>query len=113
MSFNTQVLQQLAYIQGQLATLHANQLHQNTTLTQLGVKMADDFTANTQALADLKAEIMTLGTEMDTLLADFLAAQATGSQPAIDAATAAIQAQIAALKAIGTRDMPPAPPPGP
>ncbi len=115
MTFNNQVLSQLASIQSQLATIHANQLRQNTTLTQLGANMADDFTANTQALMDLKTEVGMLGTEMDTLLADLLAAQAGGpsNQPAIDAATAAIQAQIDALKAVGTRDMPPVPVPPP
>ncbi len=77
--------------------------------------MAEDFTANTQALVDLQAEVASLGMEMDTLLADLLAAQAGGpsNQPAIDAATAAIKAQIDALKAVGTRDMPPVPPPAP
>jgi hypothetical protein len=71
--------------------------------------MAEDFTAEDAALEDLKAEIASLGTEVDTLLSDLLAAQATGNQPAIDAATQALRDRIAEIKAIETRDMPPGP----
>jgi hypothetical protein len=104
MSFNSQVLQLLN-------TIHLNQTQKIIpALTQLGTNMAEDFTALNAALSGLQAEVGTIGTQMDTLLADLSAAHATGNQPAIDAATAAIQAQIDALKAAATRDMPPAPP---
>ncbi len=84
-----------------------------TKLDKLGVTMAEDFTAFTQAVADLKAEVMAIGTEMDTLFTELTTALGAGNQPAVDAATQALQDQIAALKAAGTRDMPPAPPAGP
>ncbi len=81
-------------------------------------KMAEDFTAEMQALADLKAQVATSVAEMDTLFADLEAALAggPGNQPAIDAATMAIRAEIDNLKAASAHDMPPAPPappPGP
>ncbi len=82
----------------------------DTKLDQLGVTMAEDFTAFTQAVADLKSEVMAIGTQLDTLFTDLTAALGAGNQPAVDAATQAIQDQITALKAAGTRDMPP---PGP
>jgi len=75
--------------------------------------MAEDFTMLTQAIEDLKAEVMAIGTEMDTLFADLMAALGSGNQQAVDDAVAAVRAQIDALKAAGTRDMPPAPPPPP
>jgi hypothetical protein len=48
---------------------------------------------------------------MDTLFADLKAAMAGGDQAAIDAATAALQAQTQALRDIGTRDTLAAPAP--
>ena len=99
-----------AQVLAQLATLHANQIQFIIPkLNALGVQMAEDFTSLNTALADLQTEVGAIATQLDTLLADLLAAQSTGNQPAIDAATAAIHAQIAALQAAGTRDTPPAP----
>ena len=71
--------------------------------------MAEDFTAFTQAVADLKGEILVIVNNMDALLADLKTASPPGNQPAVDAATAAIEAQVQALQAAATRDMPPAP----
>jgi hypothetical protein len=96
----------LGTIQGQLSLLRF-------TITQQGTAMAEDFTNLNAAVSNLQTEVGAIGTQMDTLLADLNAALAGGNQPAIDAATAALQTQINALKAIQTRDMPPAPPPGP
>ncbi len=76
-----------------------------------GVIMSDLSHLN-QALTDLQTEVAAIGTQMDTLFADLKAAMAGGDQPAIDAATSAIEAQVQALKDIGTRDTvvpPPAP----
>ncbi len=73
------------------------------------LKLSEDFTAFTQAVADLRDEVMAIGTQMDTLFADLTAALGTGNQPAVDAATAALRTQIDALRAAGTRDMPPVP----
>jgi hypothetical protein len=64
------------------------------------------------ALTDLQTEVAAIGTQMDTLFADLKAALAGGDQAAIDAATSSIEAQVQALKDIGTRDTvvpPPAP----
>ncbi len=85
----------------------------STKLDNLGAKMAEDFTAFTQAVTDLKAEVAAIATQMDTLFADLTTALGAGNQPAVDAATQAMQDEITALKAAGTRDMPPAPPPPP
>jgi HPt (histidine-containing phosphotransfer) domain-containing protein len=63
------------------------------------------------ALADLQTEVAAIGTQMDTLFADLKAALAGGDQAAIDAATSSIEAQVQALKDIGTRDTPAAPAP--
>jgi hypothetical protein len=82
----------------------------SVNLDVLGVKMAEDFTAFTQAVVDFKAEVGAIATQMDTLFADLTTALGAGNQPAVDAATAAVRDQIAALKAAGTRDMPPVPP---
>ena len=93
--------------QGQIYTLLAGL---KTQLTNLEKIMAEDFTALNQSIADLKTEVGAIGTEMDTLFAQLMAAVQTGNQPAIDAAKAAIDEQIQALKDVGTRDQPPAPP---
>ena len=58
------------------------------------------------AVADLQAEVTAIGTEMDTLMADLTAAVAANNPVAVQAAVDAINAQVAALKAAGTRDMP-------
>ena len=73
--------------------------------------MAEDFTTFNAAVADLKSEVADIGTQMDALFADLTAALGSGNQAAVDAATAAIQQQIDALKAAAARDMPPAPVP--
>jgi hypothetical protein len=79
------------------------------TQQRMVMTMAEDFTLLNAALSGLKDEVVAIGAEMDTLLADLKAALATGNQPAIDAATAAVQAQIDALKAAAMRDMPAGP----
>jgi hypothetical protein len=82
-------------------------------LDALGVQMAEDFTAFNAAVTALQTEVAAIATQMDTLFADLTTALGSGNQPAVDAATAAMQAQITALQAAATRDMPPAPPPPP
>ena len=84
-----------------------------------------DMTKLNEALADLKAEVSDIGVEMDALFKAFQDAHNSsdqemdalfkvfqdahnsGDQAAIDAAAAAIEEQVAALKAIGDRDAPP------
>ncbi len=63
------------------------------------------------ALADLKTELGEVATRMDENFALLTAAQANNNQPAIDAAAAEVRADIDALKAMVTRDTPPAPTP--
>jgi Na+/phosphate symporter len=79
-------------------------------LAAMEKKMAEDFTALDQAVSDLKDEVMAIGDQMDKLFADLNAALGSGNQAAVDDATAKIQAQIDALKAAASRDMPPATP---
>lgn len=67
-------------------------------------KTMSDVTNLNAAVEALKAEVADIGTRMDKLFADLQAALGSGNQPAIDAATAAINDQIAALKAIADRD---------
>ncbi len=78
-----------------------------TTVTRMELKMAEDFTSLTTALADLKAEVAASVANMDTLFADLTAALGSGNQAAVDAATAAVQTEIDNLKAAVTRDPPP------
>ncbi len=66
-----------------------------------------DLTNLDTAIAALQTEVGNIGTQMDRLLADLTGAHATGNQAAIDTATAAVQAQVDALKAIATRLNPP------
>lgn len=66
-----------------------------------------DVTNLNAAIEALKAEVGDIGTRMDKLFADLQAAIASGNQAAIDAATSAINEQVAALKAIADRDTPP------
>jgi hypothetical protein len=82
-------------------------------LAQMESQMAEDFTAFTQAVADLKDEVSAVATQMDTLFRDLTNALGSGNQAAVDAATQAMRDQIDALKAAAARDMPPAPPAGP
>ena len=72
-------------------------------------KIMSDLTGLNAALADLKAEIGDVATRMDDNFALLIAAQGSGNQAGIDAATAEVQADIDALKALVTRDTPPAP----
>jgi hypothetical protein len=58
-----------------------------------------DFTALNQAVMDLQTEVAAAAANMDKLFADLQAAMTANDQPAVDAATTAIQAQIDALKA--------------
>jgi hypothetical protein len=78
-----------------------------TNLATQGTIMAEDFTALNASLDALKVEVGDIGGKMDVLFADWQAAVGTGNQPAIDAAAAAVQAEIDNLKAIAARDMPP------
>ncbi len=82
---------------------------------RLESQMADDFTALNQADDDLKAAVADAVANMDKLFADLTAALGGGNQTAIDAATAAVQAQIDKLKAATAADQDPiaAPPAGP
>jgi len=73
----------------------------------MGSTMALDFTALNQAVSDLKMEVSVGITNMDKLFAELTVALGTGNQTAIDAATAAVQSQIDALKAAVTADMAP------
>jgi uncharacterized protein YqgV (UPF0045/DUF77 family) len=71
-----------------------------------------DLSHLTTALTDLQTEVAAIGTQMDANFAALKAALAGGDQAAIDAATASIEAQVQALRDIGTRDTvtpPPAP----
>lgn len=83
-----------------LALVKQIQQHQLT----MEAKMAEDFTALNQALVDLKAEVVAATANMDKLFADLTAALASGNQAAVDAATAAVKAQIDALKAAVVAD---------
>jgi uncharacterized coiled-coil protein SlyX len=67
-------------------------------------KIMSDLSHLNAALTDLQTEVAAIGTQMDTLFADLKAALAGGDQAAIDAATSSIEAQVQALKDIGTRD---------
>lgn len=73
-------------------------------------KTMSDVTNLNAAIEALKAEVGDIGTRMDKLFADLQAAMGSGNQAAIDAATTAINDQVAALKAIADRDTQPAPP---
>jgi hypothetical protein len=66
--------------------------------------MAEDTTLLTASLADLKAEVGLVATNMDKLFADLNAALGSGNQAAIDAATAAVRAEIDRLKAVVAAD---------
>jgi hypothetical protein len=83
-----------------LATVKLIQQHQLT----MEAKMAEDFTHLNQALVDLKAEVTAGTANMDKLFADLQTALTTGNQAAVDAATAAVQAEIDNLKAAVARD---------
>lgn len=101
-------------LQKQAAALAAAQGQLSQQLAMMEQKMADDFTALNQAVTDLQSEVGAVATQLDTLFQDLQNGMQTNNQPAIDAATAAIQAQIQALQAAANRDMPPPPPaPGP
>ena len=65
-----------------------------------------DLSGLTAALADLKTEIGEVASRMDTNFALLLAAQGSGNQAGIDAATAEIRTDIDGLKALVTRDTP-------
>lgn len=69
-------------------------------------KIMSDVTNLNAAIDALKAEVGDIGTRMDKLFSDLQAALAGGNQAAIDAATAAINDQVQALKDIATRDTP-------
>lgn len=68
-----------------------------------------DLTKLTAAVSDLQAEVSDIGTKMDALFKALQDAHNAGDQVAIDAAAAAIEEQVTALKAIGDRDTPPLP----
>jgi peptidoglycan hydrolase CwlO-like protein len=70
-----------------------------------------DFSRANASLDALQGEVGDIGSKMDALFAELKAAQAGGDQAAIDAVTARIEAQVQALKDIGTRDTPAAPVP--
>lgn len=76
-------------------------------LDNLENKMAEDFTALQAALDALKAEVAAAVTNMDKLFADLTSALGSGNQAAVDDATAAVQAQIDALKAAVVADTAP------
>jgi uncharacterized coiled-coil protein SlyX len=63
-----------------------------------------DFSRFNQALTDMQTEVAAIGTQMDALVVALNAAHSSGDQAAIDAATAALEAQTQALRDIGTRD---------
>jgi predicted secreted protein len=63
-----------------------------------------DFTALNQVASDLQAAVTAAGANMDKLFADLQAAMNNGDQPMIDAAVAAFQAQVDALKAVVSND---------
>jgi hypothetical protein len=65
----------------------------------------------TTALADLKAEIADLGTRMDANFKALTAAVAANDPAKQAAVVAEIEADVQALKDIGTRDTPPPPVP--
>jgi uncharacterized protein involved in exopolysaccharide biosynthesis len=65
-----------------------------------------DFTGLNQAIADVQAEVLAVVANMDKLLADLKAATPT-DQPTLDAATAALEAEVQKLKAAVTTDMAP------
>jgi hypothetical protein len=69
-------------------------------------KMMSDL--NT-AIADLQAEVVAIGTQMDANFAALTAALAANDPAATAAAVAAIEASVTALKAAGTRDTLPTP----
>ncbi len=75
------------------------------------IKMAEDYTGLNKVLADLKTEVTEGLTHMDELFADLMNALGSGNQAAVDAATAAVQAEIDNIKAAVARDT--VPPPGP
>lgn len=75
-------------------------------ITRLLEKIMSDLSKLNQALADLQAEVGDIGTKMDALFKAWQDAHAAGDQGAIDAAAAAIQEQVAALKAVADRDTP-------
>lgn len=93
---------------------HRDRLEQHIeTLIQQGQTIMSDLTKLNAAMGDLQAEVGDIGTKMDALFKAFNDAHASGDQAAIDAAAAAIEEQVTALKAIGDRDTPPAPAPTP
>ena len=57
-----------------------------------------DFTQLNQTVADLQTNVTAAVANMDKLFADLQAAMQANDQPSIDAATAAIQAEIDKLK---------------
>lgn len=69
-----------------------------------------DLTGLNAAIAALQTEVGDIGNQMDALLTALNNAHTGGDQAAIDTATAAIQAQVDALKAIAVRDTPPTTP---
>ena len=69
-------------------------------------KIMSDMTSLNTALADLKTEVGDIGNKMDALFKAWQDAHSSGDQGAIDAAAAAIQEQVAALKAVADRDTP-------
>src|SRR5881394_247068 len=71
-------------------------------LLHLETKMAEDFTKLMQATDDLKAEVAMVISHIDDQFQDLKNALGTGNQAAVDDATAAVQAQIDALKAAVT-----------
>jgi uncharacterized coiled-coil protein SlyX len=83
------------------------------TLIQQGQKIMSDMTKLNAALTDLQTEVGDIGNKMDALIKALNDAHSSGDQAAIDVAAAAIEEQVAALKAIGERDTPPAPAPTP
>lgn len=65
------------------------------------------------SIAALHDEVGAIGTQMDANFKALMDAVNNGDQAAIDAAKAAIDADVQALKDIGTRDTFPQPPPAP
>ena len=97
-----------------VAILQAGQ----TRLAQQGVNIMQGTSDLAAAVGELKQEVLDIGTEMDSNFQKLMSALENAQVPpadqaVIDQAVADIRDQINTLKAVGERDMPPAPPPGP
>jgi hypothetical protein len=79
-------------------------------LIEQGQQIMSDTSGLTASLAALHDEVGAIGTQMDANFQALMTAIASGDQAAIDAAKAAIDADVQALKDIGARDTFPVPP---